>query len=277
MQRNSGRSGFAILLTVLAFSTAIFTTGCGDLKAELEATKGKIAELSSKNNDLSEQVAKLSKEIKAAKDELARVTKGNESISSEIDKLKGMKSEFASQISRMKKESKDVKDQTEKLKGETSQLSKELELLTKRVSEVSESKPSSPLPTEGVPPTGSRPKEFLPETSGEKAQSPGSQVKKSREMESPCNALVEYVRRGNRLIKKYKGKERDALLAKLNRDFAERMKTAPDKARKAAVGYLKQVSSWWDGKDQDRTYRILQYKNEILESCKLDYRKYGDL
>ena len=70
-----------------------------------------------------------------------------------------------------------------------------------------------------------------------------------------------------KVIRSYKGDERNKLLDKVKTDYAEKLKGAPRKAIDSAQAWVREMSQSWDKPHDDTVLLLLKHEKSVLKAC----------
>ncbi|MFC1835179.1 hypothetical protein ACFL2Q_10640 [Thermodesulfobacteriota bacterium] len=90
----------------------------------------------------------------------------------------------------------------------------------------------------------------------------------AEDKKSPCDAVVQYMKKGRAIVQQARGEERDKLLAALKEEFGPKMEGAPAQARRQADAFLEVTRQAWEDRQSDSVFRILTTRNAALKACK---------
>ncbi len=254
-----------IRVATAAFICAVvaMTVGCG-YRDDLDKAETRIEQLNTRVARLTEELNELKKSEQALKDRLAAFKNRKEELSAKLELMEKEKSGLSKKNSELKKQVNDLESELKDVRAERDKLSEKVEELAKTVKAVDETAEQAPLPAPEKIPTSAAltppapvPAEKLTEKD-EKAES---------ESLSPCDRLMVYMKKGNQIIKRFKGEERENALAQLKDQYKEVLEKAPKEAVEAAESYSAQVVKWWDGTDRENTAEILMLRDKALKTC----------
>ncbi|MGO8821521.1 MAG: hypothetical protein ACLQT6_18670 [Desulfomonilaceae bacterium] len=229
------------LIFLMCLSLAMLT-GCGTDKKNLEKAKTEISDLTAKNQKLSDAYGALVTEKSALTQEVAQLKDQNLAKVTELDQLKKNLSELLQKNEALEKKA----DQTS---AAVAQLKKQKDELTSKIVELN--KKATPNPDHV-----------------NKFGDPDKQAQTKQETSlNPCDALIEYMKHGQSIIKSYKGEERKSKLEQARASLAAKMTDAPAAGRKAAMEWVKELNRSWDRHQDDATPRLVRLKNAALKAC----------
>lgn len=229
------------LIIVMCLSLAVLT-GCETDKKNLEKAKVQISELTIQNQQLSNVKATLETEKATLTEELGQLKNQNGTLSAQVDELRKNLSELFQKNEVLQKKA----DQTS---AEVVQLKKQKDELKSKIAELN--KKVTPNP-DHVNKFGETDKQ--------------AQTKQQTSL-SPCEALVEYMKQGQSIIKGYKGEERKSKLEEARASLAAKMNDAPLAGKKAAIEWVKELNRSWDRHQDDGTPRLVRLKDAALKAC----------
>lgn len=227
-------------------------SGCGSSKEELESAKQQIAKLNSDTMKLNEAVANLDKEKARVNNELKSLSEKHaelqKTLQDGLEKLRKDNAVLAETTSQLDRKVAAMEGAVSSLKTDKAELVREVEKLKKRVAVLPE--PKEP---------GSEAAECPPD-----AKEP---LSRARETLTPCDALIEFMKTSRAIVRGHKGEDRAKLLQQARRDYASRLREAPDKAVKAAESWLEELSASWDKTHNDTVSNLIRKRNAALEAC----------
>jgi outer membrane murein-binding lipoprotein Lpp len=223
----------------------LMVSGCGRYKEELGSAKQQIEKLNSEVKRLTDDVARLKQEKSGLSDDSKTVSDKNAQMQRELDDLSKAKAALSAENKEIKKKNIVAEEQIAALKREKDHLAQEVEELKKRVAELAPP-PKSPaaIPTEVGPKSG-----------------------KQQEDLRPCDAVLAFMKASEGIVRQHKGTERTELLEQVKRQYAPKMKGAPEKAIKAAENWVKEGVQLWDESDADGVFQLLRLRNTVLDAC----------
>lgn len=233
-------SSWALMVSILLF----MVSGCG-YREELENAKQQIEKQNSEVRRLTDQVSRLDQEKIRLNDDSKILVEKNTQMQRELEGLNKSKAALAAENKEITTKISAADAEITSLKSEKDRLTKEVEKLEKRVAELAPpSPPPTPIPTEV-----------------------GPQAAKQQGDPSPCDQVVAFMKASEGVIRRQKGTERTKSLEQVKQQYAGRMKGAPEKAIKAAEDWVKEAAKLWDKSSDDSTFRLLQLRNIVLETC----------
>jgi len=238
------RNAFFCWAVVLSISLLI-VSGCSRYKEELEGAKQQVEKLNSEVTRLTEEVARLNQEKTRLSDDSKVVSDKNTRMQRDLDDLNKAKGALSAENKELLKKNKVAEDEIASLKREKARLSQEIEELKKSAAATAPP-PISPagMPTEVGPQSAKQPEEL-----------------------SPCDAVIAFMKASEAIVRQQKGAERTKSLEQIKQQFAPKMKGAPEKAIKAAENWVKEGSKFWDQSGGEGTFRLLQLRNAVLDTC----------
>jgi len=246
------KTSISLLARLFLVSLAVVLCfGCGRCKQDLENAKQQIDKLTSDVQKCNQTAAGLEKETIKLKDELQTVSEKSAAAERDLTELKKARTSLEEENAKLKKTNTDLQDEFNTLKRQKTDLEQQMEDLKKKL-------PQS-LPPES--PSGVGPGESVPERPS------GGPALRLHENLSPCDALVEYMKRSEAVVRQYRGEESKKLLATTREEYAPIMERAPAKAVKAAQAWVDDMSSSWDKSGGDMVYRLLVKRNTVLDAC----------
>ncbi|WP_157212280.1 hypothetical protein [Desulfomonile tiedjei] len=170
-----------------------------------------------------------------------------------MDDLNKTKAALSGENKELKKKYGAVEEEISSLKTEKAKLTQEVEELKKRAANMVPSPgPLAAMPTEVTPEKAKQPEEL-----------------------SPCDAVLAFMKASERVVRQQKGGERTKALEQVKQQYAPKMKGAPEKARKAAQDWVKEGTKFWDKSSDESSFRLLQLRNTVLETCGKSAREAG--
>jgi len=241
---------FCAKLCIVCLAVAV-ASGCGRYKEELESAKQQIDRLTSETKRLTEVAANLEKEKTRVSDELKLLSDRNAKMQQEMEALKKSRTALSDENIELKKRNSVIQDQLTSLKREKSDLLREVEELKKSAAE------------------SAQPGKRLDAGRAETPLEPGAgkQVSRPQEKVTPCDAVIEFMKRSGEIVRQQKGEERTKSLQLVKQQYAPRMRGAPEKAVKAAEVWVNELSSSWDNPKDDTVFSLLIKRNAALEAC----------
>ncbi len=229
----------------------IVMSGCGRQKEELESAKQQIERLTAETKSLTESFASLDKEKARLNESMTLLSEKNAALAREVAALEKTKASVEKDNRTLKASNEEALKEVASLKQQNSDLSREMETLKKSVA-TSPTLPAQPERqiTESTSKTGV----------GEIASTPPQAM-------SPCDAVLQYMKESQAIVRQYKGKERSKMLKQIRQRFSSQMRGAPEKAIKAADLWVKEVVRVWDNPREDSAFILLSNKSVVLESC----------
>lgn len=241
---------FCAKLCLVCLAVAV-ASGCGRYKEELENAKQQIDRLSAENKKLTEVAANLEKEKNRVSDELKLFSDRTSKMQKEMDEAKRAKAAVSEENAELKKRNSAIQEDLTSLRREKADLQRKVEELNKPAAE-------------SVQP-GKRPEAGF----AEMPQQPGAgkQVSKPQGKMTPCDAVIEFMKKSGEIVRQQKGEERTKSLQQVRQQYASRMRGAPAKAVKAAEVWVNELSSSWDNPKGDTVLSLLIKRNAALEAC----------
>ncbi len=237
---------------VLVCLAVILVSGCGRYKEELETAKQQVANLTAENKKLTDLSASLNQEKGRLNDQIKELSDKYARAQKELNDANKVKSDVSNENSKLKQQDAAMKEEISALKTERDDLSMEAKELKQRLSEA----------LELAGPSLSVPARTALERSAKKMAS------ESREVLGPCDAVIEFMKRSESIIKRNKGQERAELLQQVKQQYSSLMRDAPERATKAAQDWVNEGPKFWDeSSDNDSVFRLLQLRNIVLDAC----------
>jgi chromosome segregation ATPase len=251
-----GSSGFRTdHITLFSFSwwcaiffllAGVLTSGCS-YKGDLEKAELRISQVTSENKELSDQITGLRQDKTRLTDEVAQGKKEIEDLKIQIDKLKRVSTALEQNARKLGDDYETSKRENIKLTTELKSTAKEIEELKKRIAEIPTKESEKPFQRDSAQ-TIAKPSENL----------------------TPCDSVLEFMRRSEQVIRSYKGDERNKLLDKVKSDYAEKWKGAPKTAIDSAQAWVKEMSQSWDKNHEGTVFLLLKHRNSVLKACGKD-------
>ncbi len=229
------------LIVVMCLSLAMLAS-CGTDKKNLEKARTEISDLTAKNQKLSDANGALANEKSALTQEVAQLKDQNLAKVTELDHLKKNLSELLQKNEALEKKA-------DQAGAAVAQLKKQKDELTAKIVELN--KKATPNP------------DHVNKFEGSDEQ--GQLVNEANL--SPCDALIQYMRKGRSIIEGYKAEERKSKLDEVRTSYAARLIEAPAAGRKAAIEWVKELNRSWDRHRDDATPRLVRLKNAALKAC----------
>jgi len=246
------KSSISLLAKLLLVSLAVMLCfGCGRCKQDLETAKQQIDRLNAEVQKSNEVAAGIEKEKIQLRDELKTVSDKSAAAQNDLAEMKKARSSLEEQNAKLKKTNTELQDESNTLKRQKTDLEQQMEELKKRLPE--------------SPPLG-RPSEILPGGS-DQGRPAGGPALRPHENLSPCDAVVEFMKKSEGIVRQNRGDERKKLLAGVKEEYAPIMARAPAKAVKAAEAWVNELTSSWDQPGGDMVYRLLVKRNAVLDAC----------
>jgi len=243
----------AILLAAKMFLVClavVLATGCGNYKEKFQEAQQSIDKLTSDNKALAETVASLTKEKTSLKEKLDSAEKKGADLEGQTASLKKAKKELSETNVELQAKQNEARKEMATLSREKTELLEENERLKKQVASTAATR------------TGERPvKETL---SGPR---PSEAVTKPSAGLSPCDAVLEYMRKSEQVVRRHHGEERTKLLAQIRQEYTPKMQGAPEKALIASTAWVDELAKSWDKPGDKTVLNLLLNRNEVLRAC----------
>lgn len=237
-----------LLYVVLILSLLVLmVSGCGKSKDELENLKEQNVKLESRLKQLSDQVGRLDQTSNQMGDGLKKVSDSITLIQEGLENLTKTQSALTDTNNEIKKKNSNLAEEFTSLKTQTAGLAQGVEELKNRLNDMGLwPKPTTPIPSDT--------------SSASKMQS---------DKLSPCDAVIAYMKKTEDILRQQpRGTERTKSLEQLKRQFAPRIKGAPEKAIKGAEDWVNGLIKLWDHESSDNSMlRIIEQRNVVLEAC----------
>ena len=243
----------AELFTRLCLVTlaVVAVSGCGTYKEELESAKQQIQLLTQETQSLKNNFARLEEEKNKLNEEMKILTEKDKVLRDQVAALEKAKASLAGELDTANKKMEATQREFESLKKQKKDLESEVEKLKKTPP------PPPPLPKESE----------RPSTGAPAISTPPQSVSSPQQTMSPCDALIQYMKKCQAIIRQFKAEERTQKLTQVKQEFAPRMQGAPEKALKAAENWVEEVIRVWDDPREDSAFIILSNKDVVLKSC----------
>jgi chromosome segregation ATPase len=230
----------------------ILVSGCGRYKQELETAKQQVVNLAAENKKLTDLSASLNQEKGRLNDQIKDLSDKYAKAQRELDDANKAKTDLSNENSKLKQQDAAMKEEIASLKTERDDLSIEAKELKQRLSEA----------LELAGPSLSVPARIALERSA------NQMAPDSRKTLSACDAVIEFMKRSESVIKRNKGQERAELLRQVKQQYSSLMRDAPERATKAAQDWVNEGPKFWDeSSDNDSVFRLLQLRNIVLDAC----------
>jgi len=225
--------------------------GCGRSKEELEAAKQQIGKLNSEVSSLTDAKAGLDKEVSRLGDELKAESNKRAQLQREVSGLQSAKTSWEDEKGKLTKRNSELQEQLNTIGKQKADLEREVQGLKKSLADAALSERPSQ-------------REVSEKPSEETAVRAGSKPSAGT---TPCDALVEFMRKAREIVRLNKGEQRKKLLEQLKQESAGPMKGAPAQAVKAAEDWVSEMNKSWDKPHERTTYNLLTKRNAALEAC----------
>jgi uncharacterized protein YoxC len=236
------RNAFFFWVLTVTISLVV-VSGCG--RQELENAKQQIANLSSEVKTLTDETARLKQETSRLSDESKTLSDKNKKLQKDLDDLNKSRAALSAENTEIKKKNNAAEGEIASLKREKANLAKEVEELRKGAAA------TAPQPTAPA----AKPAGVVPESA------------KKPEAMSPCDAVIAFMRASEQVVRQQKGPGRAKSLEQVKKQYAPKMKGAPEKAIKAAEDWVKVGSRFWDQVGGSGTLQLLELRNTVLGAC----------
>ncbi|MDQ1239942.1 MAG: hypothetical protein QG577_2128 [Thermodesulfobacteriota bacterium] len=224
--------------------------GCG-YKQELESAKQQVTRLSSEVGKLTEVAAKLEKDKQQLKEEVAALTDIKTKLVQNLDDLKKSKVAGDLENAQLKKKTTELQNELQSFKSREADLERQMDRLKKQLADAASHGPAG--------------EDKAQDQSGVKSRVQAAP--QGTQESDPCDAVIQYMKTGAKIIKEQKGEKRRELLQDLKKEYRNRMQGAPDSAKKAAEEWVGEASKVWDKPHDQSTYNLLRARNIVLEAC----------
>jgi len=241
---------FATRLGLVCLAVVI-ASGCGRYQEELESAKQQIAKLTAESTRLAEVSANLEKERSRLNDELKLLSDKTAKMEQQVGDFRNAKASLDDEIGKLKKRNNELREELSALKKEKEELLRQVDDLKKAAAE-SVSPEKRPASSSAV---------IKPE------QSPKAQIGTQRGSLTPCDAIVEFMKKSLETVRLHKGEERARLLEQTKQEYASRIKGAPDKAIKAAEAWVNELNSSLDSPRDDTVLILITKRNAVMAAC----------
>jgi outer membrane murein-binding lipoprotein Lpp len=224
-------------------------TGCGNYKEKLQEAQQRIDKLTSENKRLAETVASLTKEKTSLTEKLASAEKKGLDLESQVAVLKKSNMELSESKAELQTQQNDTRKEMATISRDKTDLAEENERLKRQIAATTTDAGDQAL-KEGMP--GARPSEG---------------ITKPSEGLSPCDAVLEYMRKCQQAVRGQHGELRAKLLAELKQQYTPKMKGAPEKALLSSAAWVNELAKSWDKPGDNTVLNLLLNRNEVLHAC----------
>jgi len=218
----------------------------------LESAKQQIEKLNSESQRLNEALNNLQKERDRLSGELKDLSEKDAALVKDLALLQKEKTALSGENDDLKKRNAAMQGELATLKKDRSDLSKEVDELNKRLSEWQR--------------PGKETRPDLTETT--RLPGPKEEIGKPAKGLSPCDAVIEFMKTSEKIVRQFKGEERKKMLQEVERNYADRIGKAPEKALREAKSWVSEMDSSWDKPGGDTVYNLIVKRNSVLEACK---------
>jgi len=225
-------------------------TGCGNYKEKLQEAQQGVEKLTAENKALTEKVASLAQEKTSLKEKLDSAEKKGADLEGQVAGLKKAKKELADTNSELQAKQNEARKEMATLSREKTELLEENERLKKQVASTAATGAGDRPVKETL--SGPRPSEA--------ATKPSAGL-------SPCDAVLEFMRKSEQTVRRHHGEERTKLLAQIRQEYSPKMEGAPDKARIASTAWVDELAKSWDKPGDKTVLNLLLNRNEVLRAC----------
>ena len=237
--------GPLVCWALLASILLLMVSGCGRYKERLESAKQQIEKLNAEVKRLTAETARLNQEKNGLSHDLRTLSEKNTAMQQELNDLNKAKAKLSAEDTQIRQKNTLAEEEIAYLKREKSQLTQEVEQLKKPVAERA-SPPKSPATMS--------------------AEVDPSRAKRLEKL-SPCDAVIAFMNASEGIITRQRREERNTLLEEVKQQYAEKMKSAPEKATKTAENWVKEYVKQWDESTDDGVFRLLQLRDVVLKAC----------
>jgi X-X-X-Leu-X-X-Gly heptad repeat protein len=237
-----------LLYMVLILSLLVLmVSGCGKSKDELENLKEQTVKLESGFKQLSDHVGRLDQTSNQIADGLKKLSDSITQMQQGLENLTKTQADLTDTNNEIKKKNSNLAEEFASLKTQTAGLAQGVEELKNRFNDMG----LWPKPTTSIP------------------ADVGSPTKMQSDKLSPCDAVIAYMKKTEDILRQHpRGTERAKSLEQLKRQFAPRMKGAPEKAIKGAEDWVNGLIKLWDQESSDNSMLgIIEQRNVVLEAC----------
>ncbi len=244
-----------IFLRIAAVIVCLFVvaaSGCSTYKEDFEKAKGTISELEGKIRSLSEREGKLTKEVGDLQQKSEKLVKEKSDLTDQLDRIQKDNSALSKGLKQLKKRCAEFEKTVGELKKENEKLSRDNKDLRDQLSTLTRAREST---AEALKPQGT--------PAG--ARKAGAE---SVAASTPCDALVEYMRKSAAITRGASGEELAKRLDALKSEYKDKLQGVPPKAVAAAEAWLSEVVRFLTEKpSDDAVFRILTKRNTALKAC----------
>jgi chromosome segregation ATPase len=262
-----------IIVIVCVCVPFIIIGGCGSLKEEMASVKEKVRTLAKENSELEKRLESLEAalenaeaRVKDLKDEAQKIKALSEDLQLDNEELMGEKEKLLQSY-------KELQEKLADLKKENQEQKQKIKTLQSRKS--SSDSATSQITTSSPTDLQSRLKET--QKGAQQPEAPEKKAAASREHESatPCDMVIEYMKKSGALIKELRGEARKTALKELLAEYKPKMEKAPKKAVNAAIKWVKAVDETWDKATSESVFGALNMRNKALEACAAAPEEHG--
>jgi len=234
----------------LVFLAVALATGCGNYKEKLQEAQQSIDKLTAENKALMEKVASLTQEKTSLKEKLDSAEKTGAELEGQVASLKKAKKELSDTNSELQAKQNETRKEMATLSREKTELLEENERLKREIASTAAMQ------------TGDR---ALRESLNKPRQ--GEAATKPSEGLSPCDAVLEFMRKSEQAVRRHHGEQRSKLLAQIRQEYKPKMQGAPEKALIASTAWVDELAKSWDKPGDKTVLNLLVNRNEVLRAC----------
>jgi hypothetical protein len=224
----------------------LLVSGCG-MQQELETAKQNVDRLTAENKKFSEIIADLTQAKNSLTGEVAALEGKNSNLTEEIARIQKAEQGLSRENSELKRKQNDCRNELTNLQKDKLSLNDQLEQLKKQVQ-----------------PDG---RTSMDDSGGQQPLEASRQSPKPREALTPCDSVLEFMRKTEEIVRRVKGEQRTKQLKDLKQEYATRLNAAPEKARKASFDWVAELERSWDKPDDNTVFNLLSKRNAVLETC----------
>ncbi|AFM25751.1 hypothetical protein [Desulfomonile tiedjei] len=245
------KSPVSMLFVLLA---GLLVSGCG-MQQELETAKQNVERLTAENKKFSEIIADLTQSKNKLTEEIAALETKNRSLTDEVARTQKAEQAVLKENSELKRKQNECRNELANLEKDKASLNDQLDQLKKQIETTDRTS--------------------IGDSAGQQPPEVGRQSPKPREALSPCDAVLEFMRKTEEIVRRVKGGERAKQLKDLKQEYAARLNAAPEKARKASLQWVAELERSWDKPDDNTVFNLLSRRNAVLEACEKDPSSLG--
>jgi flagellar hook-length control protein FliK len=236
-----------ILLVCVA---VVLAAGCGNYKEKLQEAQQSIEKLTAESKALTDKVASLSQEKTKLSEDLASAGQTRAGLERQVADLKKANAALSETNAELQAKQNEARREMATLSRERTDLAEENERLKRQIASGAASETVARASKESL--AGPRPSEV---------------VTKPSEGLSPCNAVLEFMRKSEQAVRRLHGEERTKVLSQIRNEYTPKMQGAPDKALIASAAWVDELAKSWDKPGDKTVLTLLLNRNEVLRAC----------